>query len=164
MNITNIKRDNELNERIKERNMVYVKTNINLGIRPESTKYGYKPIMDRPVSNTVPIQKTDLFHVNTHYLPGNRQGPWDGFASRIHDESQLRNMFFANTKAQQGVYIPSSNSDLYQPTTVKGREHEKQTFPYLFNDSLLTSTTSNVYKENKLFNNDSRQMRLNEHK
>ena len=144
--------------------MVYVNTNINLGIRPIPTKYGYKPILSTPLKNNVPIQHYPTFNVDKDYLPGNKQGPWDGFASHINDESKLKNMFFANTKAQQGVYIPSSNSDLYQPTTVKGREHEKQTFPYLFNDSLLTSTTSNVYKENKLFNNDSRQMRLNEHK
>ena len=34
MDISNIKRDNELNERIKQRNMVYVKTNLHLGIHP----------------------------------------------------------------------------------------------------------------------------------
>ena len=132
MDISNIKRDNQLNERIKQRNMVYVNTNINLGIRPIPTKYGYKPILSTPLNNTVPIQHTDLFNVHTHYLPGNRQGPWDGYATHIHDESKLRNMFFANTKCQQQLYIPSSNSDLYNKPTVVGRNHERQPFPELF--------------------------------
>lgn len=164
MDISNIKRDNELNERIKQRNMVYVKTNLHLGVRPQSTKYGYKPIVDRPENNTVPIQHTEMFNVHTHYLPGNRQGPWDGFATHIHDESKLRNMFFANTKSQQGIYIPSSNSDLYELPKIKGRNKESQTFPGLFTTPQIQKQTSPIYKENKLFNNDSRQMRLNEHK
>ena len=164
MDISNIKRDNELNERIKQRNMVYVKTNIHLGVRPESTKYGYKPIIDRPESNTVPIQHTKLFNVENDYLPGNRQGPWDGFVSHIHDESVLRNMFFANTKCQQSIYVPSSNSELYELPKIKGRDKETQPFPGLFNNGPINEHTKKIYKENKVFNNDSRQMRLNEHK
>jgi hypothetical protein len=164
MDISNIKRDNELNERIKQRNMVYEKTNIHLGIRPQSTKYGYKPIVDRPQSNNVPIQHTEPFNVNSHYLPGNRQGPWDGFATHIHDESTLRNMFFANTKSQQGIYIPSSNSDLYELSKIEGRNKESQPFAGLFTVPHVQHKTPAMYKENKVFNNDSRQMRLNENK
>ena len=164
MDISNIKRDNELNERIKQRNMVYVKTNLHLGVRPQSTKYGYKPIVDRPQNNTVPIQHTEMFNVHTHYLPGNRQGPWDGFATHIHDESKLRNMFFANTKCQQPLYIPSSDSDLYNKPTIVGRNHEQQPFPELFTIPNVNKQTKPIYKENKIFNNDSRQMRLNEKK
>ena len=164
MDISNIKRDNQLNERIKQRNMVYVNTNINLGIRPIPTKYGYKPILSTPVSNTVPIQTYPTFNVETNYLPGNKQGPWDGFATQINEESKLRNMFFANTKSQQGIYIPSSNSELYELPKVKGRNKESQTFPGLFTTPQVQKQTPPIYKENKIFNNDSRQMRLNEHK
>ena len=164
MDISNIKRDNELNERIKERNMSYVNTNIDLGVRPQSTKYGYKPIVDRPLSQSVPIQKTEVFNVNTHYLPGNRQGPWDGFATNIHQESKLRNMFFANTKCQQGIYIPSSTSTLYNSPKVVGRKNENQPYPGLFTTPRVQKPTPKLYNENKVFNNDSRQMRLNEHK
>jgi hypothetical protein len=164
MEISNIKRDNQLNERIKERNMVYVNTNINLGIRPVPTKYGYKPIIATPLSNNVPIQNYPTFSVEKNYLPGNRQGPWDGFATRINDESKLKNMFFANTKCQQGIYVPSSNSSLYNKPIVIGRNKEKQTFPYLFERSNVNKQTKPIYSENKIFNNDSRQMRLNEHK
>tara|TARA_X000001036_G_scaffold438644_1_gene487042 strand:+ start:834 stop:1328 length:495 start_codon:yes stop_codon:yes gene_type:complete len=164
MDISNIKRDNELNERIKERNMNFVNTNIHLGVRPQSTKYGYKPIVDRPLSQSVPIQQTEVFNVNTHYLPGNRQGPWDGFATNIHEESKLRNMFFANTKCQQGIYIPSSTSTLYNPPKVVGRQNDNQPYPGLFTNPRVQKNTPKLYNENKVFNNDSRQMRLNEHK
>ena len=73
-------------------------------------------------------------------------------------------MFFANTKCQQGIYVPSSNSTLYNKPTVIGRNHEKQSFPYLFERSNVNKQTKPIYSENKIFNNDSRQMRLNEHK
>ena len=144
--------------------MVYVNTNINLGIRPIPTKYGYKPIVSTTVSNNVPIQTYPSFNVENNYLPGNKQGPWDGFATHINDESKLRNMFFANTKSQQGIYIPSSNSELYELPKVKGRNKESQTFPGLFTTPQVQKQTPPIYKENKVFNNDSRQMRLNEHK
>ena len=164
MEISNIKRDNQLNERIKQRNMVYVNTNINLGIRPIPTKYGYKPIVSTNVSNKVPIQTYPSFNVENNYLPGNKQGPWDGFATHINDESKLRNMFFANTKCQQQIYIPSSDSDLYTKPTIVGRNHERQPFPELFTNPNVNKKTKPIYSENKIFNNDSRQMRLNEHK
>ena len=73
-------------------------------------------------------------------------------------------MFFANTKSQQGIYIPSSNSELYELPKVKGRNKESQTFPGLFTTPQVQKQTPPIYKENKVFNNDSRQMRLNEHK
>ena len=161
MEISNIKYDNELNDRIKERNMVYVNTNINLGIRPIPTKYGYKPILSTPLKNNVPIQHYPTFNVDKDYLPGNKQGPWDGFASHINDESKLKNMFFANTKCQQGLYIPSSNSSLYNKPTVIGRNNEKQPFPYLFENYNVNKPTKSIYNETKIFNNDSRQMRIN---
>ena len=163
MKISNIKKDDELNERIKQRNMVYSNTNINLGIRPVSTKYGYKPIVDPHLSKEVPINHYPTFNVNTTYLPGNRQGPWDGFASHVNDESKLKNMFFATTKCQQHYYIPSSSSELYNNPKLIGR-NEKQTYPLLFNHPSVQKDTKPIYEENKLFNNDSRQMRLNEHK
>ena len=168
MDINNIRRDNQLNVRINDRNNVQLHTNINLGVRPLSTKYAYKPILDRPLSQDVPLQKYPEFNVKRDFLPGNRQGPWDGFATHIHDESLLRNMFFAISKAPQRYYIPSSRSDLYKTAPVRTSNPTKQTHPLLFNASKtsnkVTKVTKPIYKEHKVFNNDSRQMRLNEHR
>ena len=86
-------------------------------IRPVSTKYSYMPIFDRRGIPTVSLSMNDL--QNT-LVPGvSSHGPWDGFASHINTESQLRSQYY---KLQRGYncFIPSSNSELYnyniQPT------------------------------------------------
>ena len=162
MEISNVYYDNELNDRITLRNRSHVNTNIHLGVRPLSTKYDYKPIVDKSISQNVPIQKYPEFNVHKQFLPGTRQGPWDGFATHIHDESKLRNMFFANTKAPQRYYIPSSKSDLYETRPVPNARPVKQTHSLLFKPPAhIITETKHAHKETRVFYNDSRQMRLN---
>ena len=163
MEISNVYYDNELNDRITQRNRSHVNTNIHLGVRPLSTKYDYKPILDKPLSKNVPIQKYPEFNVQRQFLPGDRPGPWDGFATHVHDESVLRNMFFANTKAPQRDYVPSSKSDLYETRSVPNTKPVKQTHPLLFKiPSQVKTTTKYAHKEKSIFYNDTRQMILND--
>lgn len=162
MEVFNISYDNEINHRITQRNQNYVATNIHLGVRPLSTKYDYKPILDKPVSNNVKIKKYPVFNVRQSFLPGDRQGPWDGFSTHIQDESKLRNMYFSNNDCMQRFYIPSSKSSLYVTPPIPNNNPVKQTHPMLFAPNKhYTTTTKYAYKENKVFNNDSRQTILN---
>ena len=55
-----------------------------------------------------------VFNPHTTFNPGNTQSPWSGFASNVNTESELRNQIFALQKCSQSVYVPKSNSDLYQ--------------------------------------------------
>ena len=163
MELSNIQYDNELNNRITQRNEISLHTNVHLGVRPLSTKYAYKPILDHPVSQKVPIKKYPEFNVKRDFLPGTRQGPWDGFAAHIHDESKLRNMFFSNNKCQQRHYIPSSKSDLYMLPPLKTTSTVKQNHPMLFQPpEQVNTTTKYAYKEQLVFNNNSRQTILNQ--
>jgi hypothetical protein len=47
------------------------------------------------------------------FNPGNR-GPTEFYFKSIDQESRLRNQFMALQKADQAVYVPEVNSDLYQ--------------------------------------------------
>jgi hypothetical protein len=60
-----------------------------------------------------------------------RAAPWSGYASNVNVESDLRNQIFALQKCSQAVYVPSSNSDLYQ-FGFKPTKQESQPFPNLF--------------------------------
>jgi hypothetical protein len=59
------------------------------------------------------MEQLPIFNINKTFNPGNTTSPWSGFASSINTESELRNQVFALQKCSQAVFVPSSNSDLY---------------------------------------------------
>ena len=68
-----------------------------------------------------------------------------GFASNINTESELRNQIYALQKCSQSVYVPTSNSDLYDYSfraKVQPNPHE-----LLFRDETFTSFDPNPNKE-----------------
>lgn len=116
--VSNIHR--QTNERIYSRNIPSQLLQPYIDARPVMTKYSYLPIVDPRKPINVPLQQMPTFSVNTVFNPGNTQSPWSGFATNINTESELRNQVYALQKCSQAVYVPSSNSDLYnsnfQPT------------------------------------------------
>jgi len=134
-------RVDELNTRIHERQLPDVALRPQFDIRAVSTKYAHFPIIDRrpPIENR-PMPPTYLEHSpETNFCPNMSRGPTEYFAQNIDDESKLRNQFFALQKgADQGVYVPSSNSDLYR-VPVYGR-FEEQPYPYIANFHARTDT------------------------
>jgi hypothetical protein len=76
--------------------------------------------------------KPHLNHmVESNFNPGNARAPPSGYVVNVDNESILRNQTFAlNHGADQSVYIPSSNSDLYKTTVVSRPSH--QPHPQLF--------------------------------
>lgn len=139
----NLKRSAELNERISERNVPANPLQTHLSIRPVSTKYDMMSIMDRRVVPTVPLKRVPTFDVKTNFNPGSAQGPWEGFATRINDESVLRNQIFALQNCAKAAYVPSSTSDLYN-VSVGGR-NEVQTHPGLFTEQEMAPFNPNPY-------------------
>ena len=85
-----------------------------LDVRPVMTKYSYFPIVDPRKPSSVPMRQLPIYNVNKQFNPGNSVSPWSGFASNINKESDLRNQVFALQKCSQSVYVPNSNSDLYE--------------------------------------------------
>ena len=111
--ICNSKIHEETNTRIYDRNIPSQMLQPYLDVRPVMTKYSYFPIVDprKNITTTLNVQPT--FSPHTVFNPGNTQSPWSGFASKINVESELRNQIYALQKCSQAVFVPSSNSDLY---------------------------------------------------
>ncbi len=103
----------ETNQRIYSRNIPSQLLQPYIDVRPVMTKYSYFPIVDPRKNISVPLQQMPTFNVQQVFNPGNTQSPWSGFATNINVESELRNQIYALQKCSQSVYVPSSNSDLY---------------------------------------------------
>ena len=103
----------ETNERIYNRNIPSKFLQPYIDVRPVMTKYSYLPIVDPRKSINIPLEKMSLYNVEKVFNPGNTTSPWSGFASNINLESELRNQIYALQKCSQSVYVPQSNSDLY---------------------------------------------------
>ena len=125
----------DLNTRISDRNIPSNALPPQYSIRPVSTKYSKLSILDQRKPSTVPANNCTSFNVETTFNPGNGKAPWNGYASKIHTESVLRNQFFALQGGDQGVYVPSSTSDLYKVEVTS--KPMNQPFPGLFEESIF---------------------------
>jgi hypothetical protein len=117
----------ETNKRIYDRNIPSQMLQPYLDVRPVMTKYSYFPIVDPRKEISVPMEQMPTYNVNKVFNPGNTTSPWSGFASNINLESELRNQVYALQKCSQAVYVPNSNSDLYDykfKTVTQPNPHE----------------------------------------
>jgi hypothetical protein len=140
--ICNNDRVDELNDRIYDRNIPSQKLQSQFDIRPVSSKYAMMPIFDRRAIPTVPIERMPTYNVGEVFNPGNAQAPWSGFATKIDDDSRLRNQFFAIQKANQAYYIPPTTSDMYKVEVVG--QSIQQPFPDLFYKPVFEPFNPNI--------------------
>lgn len=160
LTICNIDYDNELNIRLSARNEPSQPLQPQFSLRPISTKYALLPIVDRVMPCKVPLEKYPIYQPGQVFNPGNNIAPWSGFAINVDVESTLRSQVMALQRNEQSVYIPSSDSDMYE-NEVSGRQ-EQQPFPRLFQHPPFQSfnpNTCNVGKD--IFHNSTREQRLN---
>jgi hypothetical protein len=125
-------RVDELNSRILERDVPDKPLAPNFSPRPVTTKYSLFPMLDARMPATVPIEPNYNYNLSTTFTPPvMKRGPVSGFINHVNVESELRNQGTSLQKgADQGVYVPSSNSDLYK-VYVPSRPSE-QPHPELF--------------------------------
>ena len=109
-------RVDELNSRILERDVPDKALPPNFSPRPVTTKYSRFPMLDSRMATNVPIEPNYNYSSATNFTPPlMKRGPVSGFINHVQTESELRNQGVSLQKgADQGVYIPSSNSDLYK--------------------------------------------------
>ena len=103
----------ETNSRIYDRNIPSQMLQPYLDVRPVLTKYSYFPIVDPRKPINVPMEQMPTYNVHKTFNPGNTTSPWSVFASSINTESELRNQVYSLQKCSQSVYVPESNSDMY---------------------------------------------------
>ena len=109
-------RVDELNARILERDVPDKTLAPNFSPRPVTTKYALFPMLDSRMPSTTPIEHNYNYSITTNFTPPlMKKGPVSGFINHVQIESDLRNQGAALQKgADQGVYVPSSDSDLYK--------------------------------------------------
>jgi len=147
-----------INRRIYDRNIPSALLQPYLSVRPVMTKYSLMPIVDPRKPILTPMEQLPTFSPHAVFNPGNTQSPWSGFSSSINTESELRNQIFALQNCSQSVYVPNSNSDLYQ-VTFKSSNPGQQPFPGLFYNEVFSPVNPNPSPENigvDLFNNNTR--------
>ena len=109
-------RNQELNNRIYNRNISSGPLQPQFSIRSVPTRYTLMSIVDEHPTYTVPLHKYPTYSTSKIFNPGNAQSPWSGYATSVNNESKLRNLFFGLQNCNQNVYVPSSKSDLYNTT------------------------------------------------
>ena len=153
---------NDINNRIQSRQFPDFPLEPNFSFRPVSTKYSVMPSSARnsTVLPTVPIKQYVQHIPDFNFNPSTRNGPWKTYATNVDTESVLRNQTIALQNASQSVYVPSSNSELYNVHIVS--RPVEQTYSHLFDKPTFEQKIHpNLEgKANKIgadrFNNDTR--------
>jgi hypothetical protein len=136
----------EINSRISERNIPSAALRPAFDVRPISSKYATLPILEtRPVPN-VQLQPYQRFSTEEVFNPGNAKAPWRGWAERVNVESSLRNQYFALQRNDRAVYVPNSDSDLYNVTVIT--RDVDQPNPYLFDNGATNFAPMNPNPHN----------------
>ena len=125
-------RVDELNDRINSRNYPDIPLAPNFDPRPVPTKYSLFPIVNRRKETREPIRLSINHEVGINFNPGTRNAPPAGYTNNIDIETSLRNQTVAlQHGADQGYYVPSKNSDLYNVSVIS--KPTIQPHPDLFN-------------------------------
>ena len=160
--ISKSKQVNQHNDRLFERNIPSAPLQPSFSLRPVQTKYTLFSLQDSYPAATTPVIKEPAYNVEKIFNPGNAQAPWSGFATNINTESTLRNQFFALQNAEQAVYVPSSNSDLYNEPSIASSGSVHDIFPYLNQIETFDSHDPNTINvANDTFHNCTRQQLKN---
>ena len=130
-----------------------------LDARPVQTKYSIMPIVDPRRRVDTPLIQQPTYSVKNVFNPGNDVAPWSGYASNVNNESELRNQIFALQSCGQAVYVPSSQSSLYN-VQWQNQVAVNQPFPDLFKEEKFNPVNRNQHPDKigyALFNNATRQ-------
>jgi hypothetical protein len=158
-------RVDELNARINTRHFPDSPLEPNFDPRSIPTKYSVFPIINRRKPINEPVIPYLDYNQKINFNPGTHRAPPSGFLNNIDTETILRNQTFALQRGgEQGIYVPSSQSDLYKVTVPLGSNNEPQPHPDLFNkpqfnQTLHPNVQGNKIGSNKLFNHTRTQLR-----
>jgi hypothetical protein len=139
----------ELESRLVERQFPDRPLQPQFEFRPVATKYSNFPLVDLRaksdgVSPYVPIIKYDRYDTATNFSPATRNGPTDTYLANIDVETVLQNRHVAlQHGADQGVYVPSSKSDMYG-FSAAGRQEDMGERSLIFDKQSLATKVPEV--------------------
>ena len=126
--------------------------------RPVPTKYARFPIIDRKKPVKEPVVPYLDYCMKSNFNPGNARAPPSGYSRNVNVETILRNQTAALQHADQPVYVPSRDSDLYNVSIPSAPS--VQPYPLLFQqfnfDQASHPNVSNNYVGNQQFFNHTR--------
>jgi hypothetical protein len=144
-------RVDELNDRISSRHFPDSPLQPNFDPRSVPTKYAHFPIINRRTPLKEPVVPYLDYNMSANFNPGSQMGPPSGYLNAVDIENQLRNQHFAlQHGAEQGIYVPSSNSDLYRVTVPLGSQQEPQPYPDLFVQGQYNTTMDQQISNSKI--------------
>jgi len=156
-------RVDELNERINERFVPDSPLEPNFDPRPVSTKYAHFPIINRRKMVNEPSIPYPEYNQHIIFTPMTSRGPSSGYRKNVDIENGLRNQEYAlQHGADQNVYVPASNSDLYRISIVS--KPTEQPHPNLFAQPQFSSmphpnVENSVIGRERFFNHTRTQLR-----
>ena len=159
-------RVDELNSRYQSRQFPDSPLEPNFSPRSVSTKYSLFPMLNGRKPASEPILNYPTHYTGVNFNPGSDKAPSSGFFSNIDTETVLRNQTRAYQHgADQGIYVPSSNSDLYKVSVVA--RPSEQPNPLLFRNFQFNQTDhpNNVnvnIGQDRFFNHTRTQLRNTE--
>jgi len=156
-------RVDELNDRISSRSFPDSPLEPNFDPRPVPTKYSIFPIIDRRKISKEKVLPYIDYNSNVNFNPGNARAPPSGILQNIDTETILRNQTFAlQHGADQSVYIPSSNSDLYNvsvPYSPSEQTHPLLFSQFQFDNRVHPNNENSAIGNDRFFNHTRTQLR-----
>jgi len=137
-------RVDELNTRLVGRQFPDHAMQPNYSPRAVSTKYAHFPMLEGRVKPTVPEQSYVQYDQRTHFSPATTRGPVRTYLANVDTETMLQNRHVALQKgADQGVYVPSTSSNMYGFSAV-GRHESMADRALLFKQHSLETRQPDI--------------------
>ena len=117
--------------------------------RPVPTKYVKQPVLDEHKPPRVEIKRPE----QVRFLAGGGPGPLAGFS--VDAESTLwgGNLFYALQKDPRAAYVPTSDSELFNPPNIVTSAPTRQPHPQLFSHVVATAPALQRQPSENLFHN-----------
>ena len=131
--VCNIERTQELSRRINSRSYPTNKLSVNIEPRAVQTNRVHFPMLDTRKKSNVTVENRGVFCSKRIFSPGD-SAPYNGYATKINDESKLRNIIFPIQNGLQSKYIPNMTSDLYMNHRQISGRSELNPHPNLFKE------------------------------
>tara|TARA_B110000879_G_scaffold212893_1_gene311686 strand:+ start:2619 stop:3161 length:543 start_codon:yes stop_codon:yes gene_type:complete len=156
-------RVDELNNRISSRNFADSPLEPHFAPRAVQTKHTIFPIVKNSRHSTESSLPYPVYNNSTNFSPGNNGAPSSGFLQNVDVETILRNQSFGlQHGASQAVYVPSSNSDLYNVTVVStpsSQPHPDLFTKQQFNNGVHQNLVNTDIGMDRFFNHTRTQLR-----
>lgn len=154
-------RVDELNGRMQSRLACDYWLSPNFSPRATPTRQTLLPMVNHRRPAEVPIKPALVHHVNLNFNSSTSKCPPLGYLNNVDVETSLRNQHRRlQHGAEQGFYVPSSKSDLYNAPVIVSSVTHTQPFPNISKVEKIVTHIPTSFQRNNIgtdkFNNHTR--------